>query len=80
MKTQIVYKVIEERMSPSGRVEYFTLPLYKTITEDEAKGRVLFKPKETMADWMLNKWGITCTTVRTDDDKYVHAFNSYENG
>lgn len=78
MKTQIVYKVIEERMSPSGRVEYFTLPLYKTITEDEAKGIVLFKPKETMADWMLNKWGITCTTVRTDDDQYVHAFNSYE--
>lgn len=74
----IVYKVIEERMSPSGRVEYFTLPLYKPITEDEAKGKTLFKPKETMAEWMLNKWGIVCTTTRTDADKYVHAFISYE--
>jgi len=73
-----VYKVIEERMSPSGRVEYFTLPLYKTITEDEIKGKTLFKPKETMAEWMFNKWGITCTTVRTDADQYVHAFISYD--
>lgn len=73
-----VYKVIEERMSPSGRVDYRTLPLYKPITDDEIKGNILFKPKETMAEWMLHKWGITCTTVRTNADKYVHAFISYE--
>lgn len=73
-----VYKVIEERMSPSGRVEYLTLPLYKTITEDEAKGKTLFKPKETMAEMMFNKYGIVCTTTRNDADKYVHAFISYE--
>lgn len=73
-----VYKVIEERMSPSGRVEYFTLPLYKPITEEEIKGKVLFKPKETVKEWMLRKWGIEVTKVRTNADSYVHAFLSYE--
>lgn len=73
-----VYKVIEERMSPSGRIEYLTLPLYKSISEDEIKGKSLFKPKETMAELMLNKWGIECNTSRTNDDKYVHAFISYD--
>lgn len=73
-----VYKVIEERMSPSGRIEYFTLPLYKPITEDEVKGKVLFKPKETMKEWMLRKWGIEVTKVRTNADSYVHAFLTYD--
>ena len=73
-----VYKVIEERMSPSGRVDHLTVPLYKSITEDEIKGITIFKPKETMEDWMLRKWGIKITKSRTDSDKYVHAFISYE--
>lgn len=73
-----VYKVIEERMSPSGRAEYFSLPLYKTITEEEIKGKVLYKPKETMKEIMLHKWGIEITNARTNSDKYVHAFISYD--
>lgn len=72
------YKVIEERMSPSGRIEYLTLPLYKPITEDEIKGKTLFKPKETMEEWMLRRWGIEMTKVRTHSDRYVHAFLTYE--
>lgn len=73
-----VYKVIEERMSPSGRIEYLSLPLYKTITEEEIKGKVLYKPKETTKEWFLNKWGIECTNTRTQEDKYVHAFIDYD--
>ncbi len=73
-----VYKVIEERMSSSGRIEYFTLPLYKPITEEEIKGKALFKPKETMKECMLRKWGIELTKVRTNEDSYVHAFLTYD--
>ncbi len=73
-----VYKVIEERMSPSGRIEYFSLPLYKQITEEEVNGKVLYKPKETMKEWMKRKWDIDVTNVRTNEDKFVHAFISYE--
>lgn len=73
-----VYKVIEERMSPSGRVEYFTLPLYKQITEDEVRGHVDFKPRETTAESILKKWGIELTKTRSSDEKYVHAFIDYE--
>jgi len=78
METFKVYKVIEERMSPSGRVEYFTLPLYKQITEEEIQGRVLFKPRETTAESILKKWGIRLTKTRSSDEKYVHAFIDYE--
>ena len=73
-----VYKVIEERMSPSGRIEYFSLPLYKPITEEEIKGKALYKPKETMKEWMLRKWGINITNTRTNEDEFVHAFISYD--
>lgn len=77
-KHRKVYKVIEERMTSSGRVEYCTLPLYKPITEDEINGKSLFMPKETMKDWMLRKFGIDLKVVRTNEDKYVHAFGSYK--
>lgn len=73
-----VYKVIEERMSPSGRIEYFSLPLYKAITEEEVNGKVLYNPKETMKEWMKRKWDIELTNLRTNEDKYVHAFISYD--
>lgn len=73
-----VYKVIEERMSPSGRIEYFSLPLYKPITEDEINGKVLYKPKETAKEWFKRKWDIDVTNVRTNEDKFVHAFISYD--
>lgn len=33
------YKVIEERLTPSGRIEYLTLPLYFWLTEDEVVGK-----------------------------------------
>lgn len=33
------YKVIEERLTPSGRIEYLTLPLYFWLTEDEVAGK-----------------------------------------
>lgn len=73
-----VYKVIEERMSPSGRIEYFSLPLYKQITEEEVNGKVLYKPKETMKEWMKRKWDIDVTNVRTNEDEFVHAFMTYD--
>lgn len=73
-----VYKVIEERMSPSGRIEYLSLPLYKTITEEEINGKVLYRPKETMAETMLHKWGVEITNSRTNSDKYVHAYINYD--
>ena len=73
-----VYKIIEERMTPSGRIEYFSLPLYKAITEEEVNGKVLYKPKETMKEWMKRKWDIELANVITNEDKYVHAFISYD--
>jgi len=73
-----VYKVIEERMSPSGRIEYFSLPLYKQITEEEVNGKVLYKPKETMKELMKRKWNIDVTNVRTNEDGFVHAFIDYD--
>ena len=73
-----VYKVIEERMSPSGRIEYFSLPLYKQITEEEVNGKVMYKPKETMKEWMKRRWNIDVTNARTNEDSFVHAFINYD--
>lgn len=36
------YKVVEESLSPSGKIEYKTLPLYKQISLDEISGEKLF--------------------------------------
>lgn len=42
----IAYKVVEEVLSPSGRVEYRTLPMYKQISEEEALGHKVFNPEQ----------------------------------
>lgn len=73
----IGYKVIEERMTPSGRVEYCTLPMYSPITEEEINGHALFKPKDTIQEAMMKKWAKEHYTPK-DEEKYVCAFASYE--
>lgn len=71
------YKVIEERMTPSGRIEYYTLPMYCMITEEEINGHVLFKPKDTVQEFMLKKWAKEYYNPK-NDEKYVCAFATYE--
>ncbi len=39
------YKVIEERMSGSGRTEYWTYPLYDELNEDIVTGKVFQHPQ-----------------------------------
>ena len=43
----ISYKVIEERLTPSGRIEYLTLPLYVWLTVDEVErhSKMIAKPQ-----------------------------------
>ena len=65
-------------MSPSGRVEYLTLPLYHSITEEEASGKSLLKPKDTAAEAMLKKWAGSDYVDKKRDEKYIHAFTDYE--
>ena len=72
----IGYKVIEERMTPSGRIEYCTLPMYCMITEDEINGNTLFKPRDTAQEVMLKKWAKEYYTPK--EEKYVCAFATYE--
>lgn len=71
------YKVVEERMTPSGRIEYCTLPMYCMITEDEIKGHTLFKPRDTIQEAMLKKWAKEYYTPK-EEEKYVCAFDTYE--
>ena len=35
----LAYKVVEESLSPSGKIGYKTLPLYKQIPEDDINGK-----------------------------------------
>lgn len=78
MNKQIGYKVIEERLSPSGRIEYYTLPLYHRISDDEISGKVLFEPKESSIEQLLKKSGVECDYENFGNKKYVHAFSNYD--
>ena len=77
MNTMIGYKVVEEKMTPSGRIEYSTLPMYCMITEEEINGHTLFKPKDTIQETMLKKWANNFYTPK-NEEKYVCAFSTYE--
>ena len=74
-----LFKVIEERMSPSGRVVYLTLPMYHTISEDEINGIVPMKPKDTIVETMLKKWTGDDFVEKQSEEKFIHAFTKYEN-
>ena len=66
------YKVIEERMSGSGRVEYWTYPMYSALNEDVVSGKALQHPHgEPMPVQNENN------TIRLDKG-FVHAYKSYE--
>jgi len=67
------YKVIEERMSPTGKAEYWTLPLYEPITKDEIEGKCLFQAKESRKEKVMRKFSIS-----TGEENYVHAFSDLD--
>jgi len=69
------YKVIEERMTPTGRIEYWTLPLYEPITEDEINGKHLFQAKETRTEKMLKKFNLNSDKK---EENYIHLFLDLE--
>lgn len=43
------FKVIEERLSPSGRIEYWSYPLYAELPEDVVSGKAMLHPKGNVA-------------------------------
>ena len=66
------FKVIEERLSPSGRIEYWTFPLYAPLSQEIVESGVPQHPQgEMKPDLLLN--GKTRL-----DEGFVHAYRRLE--
>lgn len=66
------YKVIEERMSGSGRIEYWTYPLYHELNEEIVTGKTLQHPKEKPTPRQYDNGKVAV------DKGYVHAYKNYD--
>ncbi len=66
------YKVIEERMSGSGRVEYWTYPLYAELSEEIVTGKSIQHPKEEPTPRQYEDGRVIV------DKCFVHAYKNYE--
>lgn len=67
------YKVIEERMSGSGRIEYWTYPMYAELNEDIISGKTFQHPN-----------GEPNLHIESDGKVplnfgFIHAYKNYEN-
>lgn len=66
------YKVIEERMSGSGRVEYWTYPLYAELSEDIVSGKKFQHPHGGASFHVMPDGKVSLT------DGFIHAYKNYE--
>ena len=66
------YKVIEERMSGSGRIEYWTYPLYAELNEEIVNGSTIMHPKEKPSPRRYDNERVIV------DKGFVHAYKNYD--
>lgn len=66
------YKVIEERMTGSGRIEYWTYPMYSALNEDIISGKALQHPNGE-ANLHAEPDGRVPLT-----DGFIHTYKNYE--
>lgn len=69
------FKIVEERLSPSGRYEYRTFPLYVDIPEEVINGVVPFLPKE---NGKIQVSTVEDNTVVTFGAGFVHVYANLE--
>lgn len=68
----VCYKVIEERMTGSGRIEYWTFPMYSALSEDIVSGKALQHPYGE-ASLHIEACGRVSLT-----NGFIHAYKNYE--
>lgn len=68
----VCYKMIEERLTPSGRIEYWTLPLYKELSPEIVGGETNFKA--TGDDEIVERQVVGFYIGRG----FIHAFSTLE--
>lgn len=66
------YKVIEERMTGSGRIEYWTFPMYSLLNEEIVSGKALQHPHGE-ANLHVEPDGRVQLT-----NGFIHAYKNYE--
>ena len=66
------YKVIEERLTGSGRIEYWSYPIYAELIEDVIKGKQVHQPKRE-PNLKRNENGKVVV-----GDGFVHAYAKME--
>ena len=66
------YKVIEERMTGSGRIEYWTFPMYSALNEEIVSGNALQHPHGE-ANLHIEPNGRVSLT-----NGFIHAYKNYE--
>ena len=66
------FKVIEERLTPSGRIEYWTFPMYTTLPQDVVESGV---PQHPLQEKKLNK--LPDGRIKLDEG-FVHAYRNLD--
>lgn len=66
------YKVIEERMTGSGRIEYWTYPMYSALNEEIVSGKVQQSPRECVSFHVEPDGRVALTSG------FIHAYKKYE--
>lgn len=66
------FKIIEERLTSSGRYEYLSFPLYYNIPEEVINGQVPFCPKHEIVPKVCEDG------VVMFGDGFIHAYESIE--
>ena len=68
----VCYKVIEERMTGSGRIEYWTFPMYCELNDEILSGKVLQHP-HGKASFHADSDGRVSLT-----QGFIHAYKNYD--
>lgn len=66
------FKVIEERLTPSGRIEYWTFPMYTSLSQDVVESGVLQHPNGEQKPKVLADGRVQL------DEGFVHAYRNLE--
>lgn len=66
------YKVIEERMTGSGRIEYWTFPMYSSLNEEIVSGKALQHPHGEAKLYAEPDGRVPLTSG------FIHAYKNYE--